>query len=50
MIGLIHPIRQPGSQGRFFDAALVKRIKLIRKLNTTGYTLRDIREVYFKGK
>lgn len=50
MIGLVEPVRPPGRQGRFFDAALVKRIRLIRKLNGSGYTLRDIREVYFKGK
>jgi DNA-binding transcriptional MerR regulator len=50
MIGLIKPRRQPGKQGRFFDTALIKRIQLIKKLNNSGYTLRDIREVYFKGK
>lgn len=50
MIGLIEPIRQPGSRGRYFDDALVSRIQLIKQLNDSGYTLRDIREVYFKGK
>jgi DNA-binding transcriptional MerR regulator len=50
MIGLIEPVRKPDSQGRYFDEALVSRIKLIKKLNDSGYTLRDIREVYFKGK
>ena len=50
MIGLIEPVRNPDRQGRFFDDALIKRIQLIKKLNDTGYTLRDIREVYFKGK
>lgn len=50
MVGLIRPVRQPDRYGRFFDAKLVKRIRLIRKLNNTGYTLRDIREVYLKGK
>jgi len=50
MIGLVEPVRPPDRQGRFFDASLVKRIRLIRKLNDSGYTLRDIREVYFRGK
>ena len=45
MLGLIVPIRPDGG-GRFFDAALVRRIRLIRKLNRTGYTLRAIRETY----
>ncbi|MBN1554833.1 MAG: MerR family transcriptional regulator [Phycisphaerae bacterium] len=50
MIGLIEPRRDPNRRGRFFDAALVKRVKLIRKLNNSGYTLRDIRDIYFKRK
>ena len=50
MIGLITPLRQGSERGRFFDDGLVKRIKLIRKLNDSGYTLRDIREIYLKRK
>ena len=60
MLGLIDPIRppgragvprrQPGKPGRFFDAGLIRRIRLIRQLNRSGYTLRAIRETYFKGR
>ena len=50
MIGLITPLRRSGERGRFFDDSIVKRIKLIRKLNDSGYTLRDIREIYLKGR
>lgn len=50
LLGLIRPIRIPGWHGRLFDGALVRRIRLIRRLNRTGYTLRDIREVYFKKR
>ena len=50
MIGLITPLRRGSARGRFFDDGLVKRIKLIRKLNDSGYTLRDIREIYLKRK
>lgn len=50
MVGLIQPIRPEGNKGRFFDETLVKRIKLIRRLNESGYTLRDIREVYLRKK
>jgi len=48
MLGLIDPIRPVGSRGRFFDEALVQRIQLIHQMNQSGYTLRDIREVYLK--
>ena len=46
MVGLVKPLRQPGKTGRYFSQRLVKRIRLIRDLNQTGYTLRAIREIY----
>ncbi len=50
MLGLIDPIRPGDSRGRFFDDALVKRIKLIRRMNESGYTLRDIRQTYLERR
>jgi DNA-binding transcriptional MerR regulator len=50
MLGLVEPIRRPGKRGRFFDESHVKRIRLIRQLNQTGYTLRSIRETYLRQK
>jgi DNA-binding transcriptional MerR regulator len=50
MLGLIEPVRVDGSKGRFFDDELIKRIRLIRELNKSGYTLRDIRETYLSGR
>ena len=48
MLGMLKPRRFEGRHGRFFDQLLIKRIKLIRELNDSGYTLRDIREIYLK--
>ena len=50
MLGLITPLRRPGKSGRYFDKNLVRRIGLIRRMNTSGYTLRDIRETYLHGR
>jgi len=50
LIGLIQPIHQPGKPGRYFDKNLVRRIRLIKHLNESGYTLRDIRETYLRKK
>jgi len=50
MLGLIEPIRLEDRRGRFFDDALVKRIRLIRELNKSGYTLRDIRQTYLANR
>lgn len=50
MLGLIHPIQSGRGRGRFFDPALVKRIALIHRLNTSGYTLRSIRETYLRNR
>ena len=49
LIGLVRPIRR-GGRGRFFDDALVARIRLIRRLNESGYTLRAIRETYLRDR
>lgn len=50
LLGLISPIRRPGRRGRLFDAKLVRRIRLIRSLNQSGYTLRAIRETYLRRR
>ncbi|HUS92724.1 MAG TPA: MerR family transcriptional regulator [Phycisphaerae bacterium] len=50
MLGLLTPLRQAGRRGRFFDASHVTRIRLIRKLNASGYTLRAIRETYLSRR
>jgi DNA-binding transcriptional MerR regulator len=50
MLGLIEPIRRPGKRGRYFQDTHVKRIRLIRQLNQSGYTLRSIRETYLRQK
>ena len=52
MLGLVEPIRiREGDRNRrFFDEEAIRRIKLVRKLNKSGYTLRDIREVYLDGR
>ena len=46
MLGLIEPLRKANRSARYFDDALVRRIRLIRHLNQSGYTLRDIRDTY----
>jgi len=46
MLGLIEPIRGESARSRFFDAKLIRRIRLIRRLNESGYTLQSIRETY----
>ena len=48
MLGLLEPLRLPDRSGRFFNAQHVKRIRLIRKLNSSGYTLQAIREIHLR--
>lgn len=48
MIGLVRPIRR--GKGRYFDDKLIRRIRLIRELNESGYTLRDIRQTYLNKR
>lgn len=48
MLGLIDPLTLPDRRSRFFNASLVKRIRLIRELNDSGYTLREIRTTWLR--
>ena len=50
MLGLIAPIRSPGKRDRFFNDQLVRRIRLIRRLNESGYTLQAIRQTYLHDR
>jgi len=50
MIGLIKPAMVTETNRRMFDQADVERIKLIRKLNKSGYPLRAIRELFLEGR
>ncbi|MBN1815737.1 MAG: MerR family transcriptional regulator [Sedimentisphaerales bacterium] len=49
MLGLVEPTQVTAGGHRLFDDAAVDRIKLIRSLNKSGYTLRGIREL-FEGR
>jgi len=50
MLGLVEPITHAGSRRRSFDEDLIKRIRLIRELNDTGYTLRQIRTTWLRNR
>jgi len=50
MIGLLEPTEVTATGRRLFDHAAVERIRLIRKLNQSGYPLRAIRELFLEGK
>jgi DNA-binding transcriptional MerR regulator len=48
MVGLLEPTSLTSSGRRMFDSAAVDRIKLINKLNQSGYPLRAIRELFME--
>ena len=50
MVGLIEPIEVTSSGRRLFDERSIERIKLIKKLNDSGYPLRAIRELFLEGR
>jgi len=49
MVGLIKPTQVTPGGRRLFGRKAVERIKLIKKLNKSGYTLRAIRELFIQG-
>ena len=48
MVGLLEPTCVSPSGRRLFDRAAVERIRLIQKLNKSGYPLRAIRELFIE--
>ena len=50
MIGLLEATEVSETGRRYFDAVAVERIKLIKRLNESGYPLRAIRELFFEGR
>ncbi len=49
MLGLLEPKEVTDTGRRLFDEKSVERIKLIKRLNDSGYPLRAIRELFLEG-
>ena len=50
MVDLLKPTEVTDTGRRLFDDKAVERIKLIKRLNHSGYPLRAIRELFLEGK
>jgi len=50
MVGLLEPTEVTPSGRRMFDEKTIELIKLIKKLNDSGYPLRAIRELFLEGR
>lgn len=50
MVGLLEPTEVTATGRRLFDEKCIERIKLIKRLNESGYPLRAIRELFLEGR
>lgn len=50
MYGLIRETGRTDSGHRLFDQSVIERVRLIQRLNRSGYSLRDIREIFIEGR
>ncbi|MCJ7673570.1 MAG: MerR family transcriptional regulator [Sedimentisphaerales bacterium] len=50
MVGLLEPAEVTPTGRRLFDEKNVERIRLINRLNRSGYPLRAIRELFMQGR
>ncbi len=48
MVGLLEPAKKTGTGRRLFDSKSVEKIRLIKKLNESGYPLRAIRDLFME--
>lgn len=46
MLGLLEPAKVTESGRRYFDKEKIEKIKLIKRLNQSGYPLRAIRDLF----
>ncbi len=50
MLDLMEPTERTPTGRRLFDEKAVERIKLIKRLNQSGYPLRAIRDLFLEGR
>ena len=50
MVGLLEPTQVTEKGRRLFSDKAIERIKLIKRLNKSGYPLRAIRELFMEGR
>ena len=50
MVGLLEPTHITPTGRRMFNKDAIERIKLIKRLNKSGYPLRAIRELFMEGR
>jgi len=50
MIGLLEATETTSTGRRLFDRKAIDQIRLIKKLNESGYPLRAIRELFVEGR
>lgn len=48
MVGLLEPAKKTGTGRRLFDKKSIEKIRLIKKLNESGYPLRAIRDLFME--
>ena len=50
MVDLVSATKVTSTGRRLFDEKAIERVRLIKKLNASGYPLRAIRELFLKGR
>ena len=50
MVGLLEPTETTSTGRRMFNEKSIERIRLIKSLNESGYSLRAIRELFLRDK
>ena len=50
MVGLVEPTRRTESGQQIFDDKAIRWIQLVKRLNASGYPLRDIREIFLRRR
>ena len=49
-MGLVKPARKSAGGHNLFGDIVFKHLELIQRLNASGFSLRDIKDIYFRDK
>lgn len=49
-MGLVKPARVSTGGHNLFSESVFRHVELIRRLNDSGFTLRDIKDIYFRDE
>lgn len=50
LLGLLEPTKRTSHGQQLFDEEALERVRLVKRMNDSGYPLREIRDIFLKDR